>query len=835
VQPEIEARYLDVEWLARGRARRVEVSPDTLDVELGPDGLLRVETHIFHDFHPWLGLRLSGRLSESAPVFVGARGEEHAMLAVDDGAGGVWWVQDDGWDAVKGRHLSELHRTMGRFEVRIADHRLLIENVATGLDRAQLDAYLQEFKQDLIWLVLSSGSATSAAAGTCIGDGLPAALSEFASAAARVGSRPARTLREILVETSRSRLRPNAASFRQYARDPASLSLVGRAGEETADIADNRYLRHMVHVCHRLALSAGQAAQRQAANFARRARFEDERGAVYAATHSRQVNPEIFNRQLAELSEKLDRLAAWTNVNHGKQDGDLQGFRIQITNRYGGRGDEFFYKKPDGSSAYDKENDIAYNVVRLPKELCTLIVAAQNFCKVYTLFGKPSITRKRNSNGKWYRLLDFSSVAAVDPDRRAVEAKLAKRGRLESHGWQHDLSRPEREEMRREARSAAFRAETYRTLAERARLAASGVASCQAVLHQQDARWQSLGVLPQSAFPMGMRYALSPDYAAVIKAFKKVRELAERGGIGDESLGELDRISILHASAVYERWCLVKIISVLIEDFGFEPSPGWQEVVIRSVTGRPESVSLLFSRKDIGVSATFEIQPLLENGRRPDFRLRFEAANSGDVGAIVMDAKFRTRWRQRELADLLAELIDGKGYGGETDRVFVLQPQSNVISEPTSPLVWGQHCDYGQDEPANHRRGSIQLAAVAQGGGAQHNLRRLIAMGLQAVFPTPPNPEGDEDWISTSCCIRCGARHDLRDIDQRKTRSDRDYWSLGCSHCGMETIRTHCYDCGATLFKNGTDLTYHRTLADQITNVMCPSCGAYFDHDFYDG
>jgi RNase P subunit RPR2 len=51
----------------------------------------------------------------------------------------------------------------------------------------------------------------------------------------------------------------------------------------------------------------------------------------------------------------------------------------------------------------------------------------------------------------------------------------------------------------------------------------------------------------------------------------------------------------------------------------------------------------------------------------------------------------------------------------------------------------------------------------------------------------------------------------------------------------METVRTHCYDCDATLFKNGTDLTYHRTLADQITNVMCPSCGAYFDRDFYDG
>ena len=834
MRPEIEARYLGVEWLERGRARRIEVSPDPLDVELGLDGVLRVETQIFHDFHPWIGLRLSGRLQRSAPVSVDAQGRERPMLAVNDGTGGPWWIQDDGWDAVQQRHLSELHRTMGRFEVRIDDQRLLIENMASGLGQAQLDEYLQDFKHDLVWLVLSSGTATTAGAGTFFGDDLPAALSDFASAAARVGSRPARVLREISAETRRSHLRPNAASFRQHARYPASPRLMGRASEETADTADNRYLRHMVQICARLALSAEQAAQQQADRFAERARFEEERGAVYGTTHRRQVNPEMFDRQLAELTEKLDLLAAWSDSDPDEHSDDLQNYRIEITNRYGNRRDEFFYQRPEGRSASDEENGIRYNVVRLPETLSELVVAARNFCKVYALTGNPSITRKQDLKGNRYRHVAFSGVVAIDPDRQAIEAKLRTRTRLERHGWQHDLSRTEREEMQREARTAAYRAETYRKLARQARVAASELTSCQAALRQQDAHWHSLHILPQSAFPMGMRYVLSPDYVAILKAFSRVRELAQRAGIGDESLNELNRISILHASAVYERWCLVKIIGVLIEDFGFEPSPGWQELVIRAVTGRPDSASLRFHRQDVGVSAILEIQPLLENGRRPDFRLRFDAANSVDVGAIVMDAKFRTRWRQGELADLLTDLIDGKGYGGEKDRVFILQPQANAMSEPTSPLVWGQHCDYGQDAPANHRKGSIQLAAGAQGGGAPINLRRLIAIGLQAVFPTPPRPK-DEGWTGTSCCIRCGTRHRSGDIEWRKARSGRDYWSLGCSHCGMVSVRTHCYDCDATLFKNGTDLTYHRTLADQITNVMCPSCGAYFDRDFYDG
>jgi hypothetical protein len=834
MQPEIEARYLAVEWLERGRARRVEVSPDPLDVELGPDGVLRLETQIFHDFHPWLGLRLSGRLDQSTPAFIDAQGQGHPMLAVDDGAGGAWWVQDDGWDADQHRHLSELHRTMGRFEVRIDDHRLLIENLATGLGQTQLDEYLQDFKNDLIWLVLSSGRATSTGAVTFFGGELPAALREFASAAAQVSSRPARTLREISVETRRSRLRPNTASFRQHARHPAKPRLVGRASEESAETADNRYLRHMVQVCDRLALSAYLAAQQHADSFVKRARFEEERGAVYGTTHSRQVDPAMFDRQLAELAEKLDRLAAWSDIEPDEQRDDFQDYRIEITKSYGFRGDEFFFEKPEGRSAYDEKNDIHYNVVRLPEALGKLVIAAQNFCKVYTLTGRPSIALKQSAKGKQYRHVAFSGVLAVDPDRQAIEAKLRTRTRLERNGWQHKLSRSELAEMQRESRTAALRTETYRKVAEQAKIAASEFASSRAALRQQDAYWHSLGVQPKSTFPMGMRYVLSPDYAAVLKAFTRVRELADRAGIGGESLDELSQVSILHASALYERWCLVKIIGVLIEEFDFEPSPGWQELVIRAVTGRPGSASLLFQRKDVGVSAILEIQPVLENGRRPDFRLRFNTAGSGDACAIVMDAKFRTRWRRGELAALLVDLVDGKGYGGKMDRVFILQPQANAMSEPSSPLDWGQHCDYGQEAPANHRTGSIQLAAGPQGGGAQQNLRRLIAMGLQAAFPTPPSRE-DEDWTSTSCCIRCGTRHELGDIEQRTTRRGREYWRLVCGHCGMETVRTHCYDCDATLFKNGTDLTYHRTLADQITNVMCPSCGAYFDRDFYDG
>jgi len=356
-------------------------------------------------------------------------------------------------------------------------------------------------------------------------------------------------------------------------------------------------------------------------------------------------------------------------------------------------------------------------------------------------------------------------------------------------------------------------------------------------LRRQDRCWKGMGVVPSPLFPTGMRYSRSPDYAACLSAFHRVRELAEPSGVGDAALLAIDRIGILHASALYERWCLIKIISVLIEDYRFAPETGWQDLLIRAVTGQPESLVLDFHRNDPTITARLEIQRELPNGRRPDFRLCFirDQASIGETG-MVMDAKFRTKWRPSELASKLDELLSTKDYGQKGDRVFILQPAARPLTRATSPLDWGGDCDYGQDSEKNHRKGFIHLAPGKGAANPVAHLRRLIALQLQSAFPVPQESEPSSGhWKSESFCIRCGTSHDSGDIKHRRTnRGRKDFWEFQCSSCEMMTTRTHCFgdDCGEVLFKNGSHLTYHRTLADQIMNVACPKCGAHFDPDW---
>jgi hypothetical protein len=164
----------------------VEVADEPVEVECAADGTLTVETQLFHDVHPWLGLRVDGALAGETPAFVTAWGERRPMLRVADGDGSAWWVHESGWDAERVRHFSELHRTIGRFEFAIGNRSLFVENVASGAGRAQLEEYLKDFQGDLVWLAMGFGGGTASGGAPAAGIELGVALEDFAFSARRV-------------------------------------------------------------------------------------------------------------------------------------------------------------------------------------------------------------------------------------------------------------------------------------------------------------------------------------------------------------------------------------------------------------------------------------------------------------------------------------------------------------------------------------------------------------------------------------------------------------------------------------------------------------------------
>ncbi|MEG2314247.1 hypothetical protein, partial [Brevundimonas sp.] len=388
-------------------------------------------------------------------------------------------------------------------------------------------------------------------------------------------------------------------------------------------------------------------------------------------------------------------------------------------------------------------------------------------------------------------------------------------------------------------------------------------------LARLDRTLHELGVSTSSIPPQGLRWRVHPPHAACLAAFRRLQEAAQENGIDIGSLERLDTVATLHASALYERWCLIKILSVLMTEYGFEPETGWQSQLVDAVTRPDGQMTLNLLRPDILLGARLEVQPVLKNGRRPDFRLRVTYLPKtptneerdelfAEAPGLVMDAKFRSRWHFDELSEMVEALVQQKGYGQEQDAVFVLQPCGNSVRQRNSPLAWGPHCDYGQDHPTDHRHGHIRLAPNADLSDPQVHLRRLIGLLMQACFARPTEVfaenqakffeelfkaanrqagssrahSQDAPLVSASFCISCGKAHDADDVVRKCTGTSdkgREFWVLGCKGCGMSVTRTHCYGCGErVLFKNHLQFTYHRTIAYQPTHVVCPQCGADF-------
>ena len=196
-----------------------------------------------------------------------------------------------------------------------------------------------------------------------------------------------------------------------------------------------------------------------------------------------------------------------------------------------------------------------------------------------------------------------------------------------------------------------------------------------------------------------------------------------------------------------------------------------------------------------------------------------------------MDAKFRNEWRNDEPESVLKQLLLEKNYNQEGDRVFILQPAAHTITHVTSPLNWGRDCNFGQDPDNNHSNGFIYFAT-------DFNMQILAQIydGLSDCsskqYVQYRNSTANLKNGVAKVFASAAKRHKSNDITERQTKKGHPYWILICSACQLKTTR-HCFgqDCGTELFKNGILFTYHRTLADHITNVVCPKCGEHFDID----
>jgi hypothetical protein len=311
----------------------------------------------------------------------------------------------------------------------------------------------------------------------------------------------------------------------------------------------------------------------------------------------------------------------------------------------------------------------------------------------------------------------------------------------------------------------------------------------------------------------------------------------------------IDEIGLVNLPNLYERWCLVQLIVVISDVYQFQVQDDWQQKVIDAVLKNGKNIEINFGCKKRQLVLTLTYEKELDSGKRPDYVIDLfyntydstvegstfarEVSNpiqwhikENKVRRMVLDAKFRGNVNEQHINNLITELYEGKNYSeDDKNSVFVIHPVAQITDARTSPLEWGRYCNYGQASQTNHKKGAVYLSPSREHSYSIENLQRLVGMLLQNHTCILDDGNRRTDVWHNKCCISCGGQ-DLS-IVLEATQGGNDVNKIRCNDCGQNTTETLCVACKRPLYKNGINWTYHRTRAEQTTNVVCPGCETF--------
>jgi hypothetical protein len=839
----VEVRYLDIAWSDPSTVLKLDCSLDPIEIEETDDGWL-VQTTTFPSVHQYIGFRTSENTASHSPYFELADGARQQLVPIKaPGSDMVWWIQSSGWDKKGKRYLSDLYRTAGRATLFIESRRLILENNTFNFSVEELEYYLSDFKNSLWMIILDASSALKSS----VRKEVPDLFSEevlrlfhsFLDAVENVTEKPGMFLSESLGKRKLRDVKPVPVTFREYAARQFVRELTSRTYHESYDTAENRFIHYCVSRTRYILKSFKDLAGSQIRACEKRIEQEQAWRVALQESDQKQVDPVVYNNEIRKLTEDIESLeGALFALQENDIDSSISprpavagSYVLRLGTRYAGSANAFFANTLNGSD-FKKEFG-TYLVVTLPvTSIPAFLEKELSRCEL-SVSGDYTKSRERNRSGNEYYELRFHNISAVTlvnhPFKTELSRLLERKSGLEEAGWTQPFSRQELEERALEQQVVDRKISYLHSAVERVSVFSSALPT----LHRRIARVERFfagsGVKKRTDCPNSMIFVQNPAYASAKSIY---RHICESNGLDESMLNSLmaiDEIGLVNVANFYEKWCLLQIIKTLTEIYGFVPEENWQAELISAVLDKRVDVELKLKHTALNQFIVLTYEKVLESKKRPDYVIDlYSTIDQAHKGRLVIDAKFRGQMQDDELRALVRELYEGKDYSeGETNQVFVIHPSPNSIQDRTSPLVWGAQCDYGQSDNARHKYGSIFVSPSLRFFKNNINLQRLFGMFFQ-THSAITDDSNDDTLPGTAICVSCGCGGpEAMQITFNATQGGNFRWVLKCNHCGLLTVQTVCSGCGETLFKNGPKWTYHRTRAEQVSNVVCPKCESF--------
>ncbi len=856
-----DIRYLDIMWNAEQSVLKVEESGQPIELEW-------VDTHWQGDAitYPkkyfYIGICITDKLIHTPYLQLPNNEIAELMPVKVPGENKTWWIQKGEWDKKIKKYLSSLYRTAGRVEVSVQNETVILENHTVNFSVADLEYFLSDLKDKLWMLMFDNQSASKISiqkqSPSVFSADVVKLFSDLAASFEAIVKKPHVTLCEIQEKKPKRAVKPVTKTFREIVTHSTHKRLTSRSYTESYNTPENRYLHYLAIRTLYLLKVLNRLASHQLNSLSDRVERDKRWLDEESNKKTKIVDPVVFDNEiraiasdLEKLRQKLNEAAQAATLNDYTENITYGTYRVIFEKCYGKSETKYFVKELDGSNVKDKLG--TYLVFSSSLNFTELLNNKYLGNYEFRFSGWLNKSRKWNNSGNMFYQIHFTNIDTIEiidsPFDKELTRLKAVREKLAKNNWVSQLSYDEREGIENQVQIANNRLEMIQGSLTQLDEFSAHIPSLLSRVKKTIHFLQTHKVNQQQDTPNSMVFVQNPLYASAKSLYQKVSSLE---GLDDSLLNSMmaiDEIGLVNLPDLYERWCLVQLIYVIRDNYRFQIKEGWQEKLINAVLRNGKNIELYFSSEVRQLSLTLTYEKELDTGKRPDFVLDLHYKTyehhtpfttltnersdpvkwyvSGEKSArLVLDAKFRGEVGEVHINNLVEELCDGKNYSENgKNAVFIIHPVAEVIRDRTSPLKWGAYCNYGQAEELDHKKGAVYLSPSREHSHSVENLQRLLGMFLQKhTCVLDDGKREDVTWHNKSC-ICCGG-NDLY-IELTETQGGNDVNKIHCHTCKQNTTETLCVSCRRRLYKNGINWTYHRTRAEQTSNIVCPRCETF--------
>lgn len=854
--PKFEIKYIDVQWHDKNTVLKVVES--YLPLPINYDDAQKSYTCTTTIYPKAEGIRL-GQIAfrylddcTKVPHFEKADGTRVQLKKIKDkDSGKTWWIEAISWKSEVKQWTRTLHRTAGSVKVGLGGQSCTIHIGSSEFTAEQLNRYLSDFKSDLWELILDEQSYVTAKAKRVEEGGVDEEtlklVSNLLSHAENITKKTKSELREVQALKPRKLVKPVNRTFMELATKGFSKELTSRATTPSFNIPENRYvlfvLQRLYSILKQLVtISQSKVSRFEGMTMKLTSRLNDFSG-------EKSINKDLVRKHLEQIKKTYD-----LEYLNSQLQTKLSRKKIQSTCpvKYANK---WLIKIGAASKYYPNTYFLSIRVDSRAQWFSSDGTVQQVFIKfadssyaelfekgleyeVYTDMYEPS-----NYGSKYfYTLNQLSSVKVVGGEelsKRREKFTEERKKALELHkqDWLKALTPKELAEQEREKRSVQIQLAYFQQNRAKVERVYEQLAPKLAKFKSVIRKLEKMGVKPSTTFPNSMTFVQNPDYQAMHSGYKKIRELTN---LTDEdlllSLEKVEEIGLVNMPLLYERWCLLQIIKVLVQNYHYQPDDEWKRRLLHIVLKHKHSKPLSFNHEPLKRKVLLRYEPLLDNGRTPDFVMDVDFETKDGITKnrrLVMDAKFYSDDIiniNGGISGIVHNLYHKKDYSeGDKNAVFILHPTKGAISDIVSPQDWGEVSYLGElsmfdwDKTPRHlyhRYGAVCANPVLRLRYLDE-IQRMIGMFLQYGIEDNALAGRPDDVESVNFCISCGSHELTKKV--KTTSNSRSAW-YECDTCKHFTVYNHCHSCDTRLVKNGDYWSYHSQMAMEPLNIKCPSC-----------